>query len=262
MTVFRRFLIASSIARLIRKERPGATITQGYLAVSPERTSYVHVDGDASHLVLVAAEPGGGRTEDRTSVPRLQSEVLLDVAIGRLVYEQRHLPVGPGLEAAIQHVLSPGTLDLVRIDFDEPSAADTFVPPVWFGADVTSDGAYDPSTMATQGIPAPSTVPLSDQAVNTLLDLLEDRPDRSSPTLPDAGPHPDRQNPPQRVLPSPAGATAPVRAHDAGPSVAPVPQPQTPDDDLSTDDFLAELRRTLTEEPKDPLPATRRTALP
>ena len=52
MSTVRRFLVAPSLVRLIRKERGGARITEGHFAPQGGRASYVRVDGQVCQLVL------------------------------------------------------------------------------------------------------------------------------------------------------------------------------------------------------------------
>ena len=78
MTIVRRFLLAPSFARLIRKERGSQRVTEGYFATQTGRNSHVLVENGTCHLVLVTPEEGGAPTEERTEVPRAHADALLD----------------------------------------------------------------------------------------------------------------------------------------------------------------------------------------
>jgi hypothetical protein len=65
MSIRRRFLIASSVARLIQTERGGQRIVEGYFPEREERSSYVCLDRHSGTLVLVAHGPHG-LAEERT----------------------------------------------------------------------------------------------------------------------------------------------------------------------------------------------------
>ena len=82
MITTRRYLIASSLARLIRKERGGNRLTEGHFPNQADRSSFVVIDGDKGSLVLVTSG-GGGPVEERTDVPRTHAEALLDVTPGK-----------------------------------------------------------------------------------------------------------------------------------------------------------------------------------
>jgi len=83
----RRFLIAPSLARLIRKEQ-GAVgrIVEGYFPARPDREHFVSIEPGHSYLVLAPARDGAGQ-EERTEVPRSQAEALLSVSAGKVGFE-------------------------------------------------------------------------------------------------------------------------------------------------------------------------------
>jgi hypothetical protein len=85
--VQRRFLIASSFARLIRKEGGVAgRIVEGYFPARPDRDHFVSIEPGHSYLVLAPAREGAGE-EERTEVPRSQAEALLAVCAGKVGFE-------------------------------------------------------------------------------------------------------------------------------------------------------------------------------
>src|SRR4051794_12188622 len=80
----RRFLIASSLARLIRTEGGlVGRIVEGYYPARPGRDHFVSVEPGHSYLVLAPAKEGAGE-EERTEVPRSQAEALLAVCAGKV----------------------------------------------------------------------------------------------------------------------------------------------------------------------------------
>lgn len=175
MSVVRRFLVAPSLVRLIRKERGGSRITEGYFAPQAGRTSYVRVDGQNCHLVLVTTGADGVSSEERTDVPRAHGDALLDVCSGKAAYDRAVVALGNGREALVDRYVTPGALDLLSVVFDEPGQASSFAPPAWFGEEVSEDTAYDRHAVAIQGPPQSAEVALSNAALEALLDLLEPR---------------------------------------------------------------------------------------
>ena len=174
MSTTRRFLIASSLARLIRKDRGGGRVTEGYFPNQSGRSSHVHLEGDRSSLVLVTIPANGAPLEERTDVPRAHAEALLDVATGKVEYARSRLVAG-GREVRIDRFVRPGPLDLITVEFDDEDQAGSFRPPVWFGPEVTSDAAYQNRTIALEKVPQIPDVPLSNAALDSLLDVLENR---------------------------------------------------------------------------------------
>jgi CYTH domain-containing protein len=174
MSTTRRFLIASSLARLIRKDRGGGRVTEGYFPNQTGRSSHVHVEGDRGSLVLVTTPANGAITEERTDVPRTHAEALLDVAPGKVEYARSRLMAG-GREIRIDRFVRPGPLDLISVEFENEEQATSFRPPAWFGPEVTSDAAYQNRALAIESVPQVPEVPLTNAALDSLLDTLENR---------------------------------------------------------------------------------------
>lgn len=191
MSVVRRFLIAPALVRLIRKERGGSRITEGYFAPQAGRTSFVRVDGQNCHLVLTVKGADGVLNEERTEVPRAHGDALLDVCPGKAAYDRTALTVS-GREVLIDRYVSPGTLDLVSVGFDNENDARGFSAPAWFGREVSEDAAFERQAVALQGVPQAGEVALSNAALDAVLDLLEPRfgfgryGNNSSPRPPEA----------------------------------------------------------------------------
>ena len=170
----RRFLIASALARLIRKEGGVAgRIVEAYFPARPDWDHFVSLEPGHSYLVLAPAREGAGEGE-QTEVPRAQAEALLAVCAGKVGFECTIVPLRDGKQTLLQRFVAPGRLDLLSVEFATEEDADRFVPPAWFGSEVTQDPAYDRGALARIGRPAPEALPLSDAALNELLDTLEE----------------------------------------------------------------------------------------
>ncbi|MGU3560706.1 hypothetical protein, partial [Methylobacterium radiotolerans] len=174
MSTVRRFLVAPSLVRLIRKERGGARITEGHFAPQGGRASYVRVDGQVCQLVLVNKGPDGIPVEERTDVPRAHGDALLDVCPGKAAYDRTTLNAG-GREIAIDRYVTPGSLDLISVAFDNDGEAAGFHAPSWFGREVSNEPAFERAALAIQGVPAAEEVALSNAALDAVLDLIEPR---------------------------------------------------------------------------------------
>src|SRR3712207_5230003 len=137
----RRFLIASSFARLIRKEGGVAgRIVEGYFPARPDRDHFVSLE--PGHAYLILAPVGGAGAEERTEVPRSQAEALLAVCAGKVGFECTIVRLRDGKQALLQRFIAPGSLDLLSIEFAAGEGADGFAPPAWFGPEVTQNAAY------------------------------------------------------------------------------------------------------------------------
>ena len=255
MSTVRRFLVAPSLVRLIRKERGGARITEGHFAPQGGRASYVRVDGQACQLVLVNKGADGIPVEERTDVPRAHGDALLDVCPGKAAYDRTTLNAG-GREVTIDRYVSPGSLDLISVTFDNDGEAAGFHAPSWFGREVSGEPAFERQALAIQGVPASEEVSLSNAALDAVLDLIEPRfgfgrygssarsqePDETAlrrAAVPSAAPAavPAAVAPPPPAVPVPPPAPEPVAEppaamqaepapeHHAEPEPAPAPEP-------------------------------------
>src|SRR3954451_19343380 len=174
MKIVRRFLVAPALARLIRKERGSAQVAEGYFPTQSERNSHVSLEGAQCDLVLVTTDQNGGPVEERTEVPRAHADALFDVCAGRTIYDRARIAVGDGREALVDRFTVPGALDLIAVEFQDPDDARSFLTPPWFGPEVTADPSYDPRNVALGGLTAVGDLPLSNEALDALLDTLED----------------------------------------------------------------------------------------
>ncbi|WP_246529391.1 hypothetical protein [Microvirga zambiensis] len=67
MSSTRFFLLASGLARLIERERPGDRVRHGYFPEHPASSTHVQVTGDIGYLVL-ASRGSKGPVEDAAKI--------------------------------------------------------------------------------------------------------------------------------------------------------------------------------------------------
>jgi len=170
----RRFLIASSLARVIRKQRGMVgQVVEGYFPAHPDRDLFVSLEPDVCYLVLTPTREDA-RPEQRTPIPQAQAEALLALCADQVTFACTILRLRGGPEALLQRFITPEPLDLLSLEFADQQDAHAFIAPAWLGPEVTQDSAYDRASLARIGRPAPEAVPLSDAALNELLDTLEE----------------------------------------------------------------------------------------
>ena len=174
MSSSRRFLIAPSLARLLRKERGvEGRIVEGHFPGQYGRTHFVSFEPGHANLVLTSPDAPGGTAEERTEVPRAHAEALLDVCRGRIGFERTKLQLRPGCEVMLSRFVQPAGLDVLTVVFEEGQNADAFDVPAWFGPEVSDDPAWARHSIALNGPPHVSNVPLTDAALDELLDILD-----------------------------------------------------------------------------------------
>ena len=155
MEIERKYLVRELSADLA--SYPHVEIEQGYLCTSP--TLRIRRMGDsfiltvkevvASSQLPVASGPIVNREEEFT-LSREAYEALLPKCDGRTVSKTRYrIPLDGGLTAELDifHGRHEG-LQLVEVEFPDVDAANSFVPPAWFGRDVSADPRYRNSTLS------------------------------------------------------------------------------------------------------------------
>ncbi|CAX22633.1 MAG: hypothetical protein MIN69_24270 [Methylorubrum extorquens] len=262
MSVVRRFLVAPSLVRLLRKERGGSRVTEGYFAPQAGRTSFVRLQGTNCFLVLMTGSEGA-MAEERTEVPRAHGDALLDVCQGRAVYERTTVSLGGSVEALVDRYVRPSGLDIVSLVFSDASAAQGFTPPVWFGAEVTTDKAYDGQSIAITGVPTPGDIPLSNAALDAVLDLIEPRFGSNRPPFTPSKPvSPPRDTParppePPKPAPVPDALLAAAVAEPATP-----PETKSEEQPQASEEPLPAAAEPTPEAPKAEEPAPAEAAAP
>ncbi len=170
MPVQRLFVIAPSVARLIRKEREGDRVREGYFPNQPNRSTYVRIEETRSSLILEGASDGG--PEEQADLPPAHAQGLLAVSQGQVEYLRTRLSIGSH-EIHALHFIEPAPFDLVVV---VPSESEQdFHPLPWFGPEVSVEPAYRRRHLALKGAPDARDVDVTNGALNHLLDLLEDR---------------------------------------------------------------------------------------
>jgi CYTH domain-containing protein len=171
MTILRQFIIAPSLARLIQKERGGERVLEGYFPDQPHRGTYVQVEETRSSLILEAGESAA--PDEQADVPLAHAQALLALSQGQVEYMQTTLSISSH-EIQALHFVRPAALDLVAIA-GAPEDEQDLPPLPWFGPEVSTEPAYQRRRLALDGAPDAPEVDATNAALNSLLDLLEDR---------------------------------------------------------------------------------------
>src|SRR5215204_2738796 len=126
------------MSRLLRRGHPfEGPFVEGYFAGSSDRV-HLSVGPAGCHLRLSSDNPEAG--EEVTEIPRLHAEALLNVCVGKLGFARVRLTDMPAIH--VDHIIAPGPLDVVTIEFGNQSEAAAFGPPVWAGPELTMDPSY------------------------------------------------------------------------------------------------------------------------
>jgi hypothetical protein len=223
----RLFVIAPSLARLIRKERGGERVLEGYFPDQPHHSTYVQIQKTHSSLILEAGSEKA--PEERADLPPIHAQALLAVSQGQLEYLSISLSIGSH-EIQVLHFNRPGPFDLVAIA-NAPEDGQDFPPLPWFGPEVSAEPAYQRRRLALEGAPEAPEVDVTNAALNSLLDLLEDR---------------FRTWPQPRQPEEPGALAADASPSSDAPASAPETEADEEIDDLGIEDaVIRELARSL-----------------
>lgn len=151
MEIERKYLVAALPGNI--DAYPHSEIEQAYLCTSP--TLRIRRMGDSYILTIKEHLPGvaGGpivNREEEFSLSREAYEALRAKCDGGIVGKTRYrIPLDGGLTAELDifHGRHEG-LQLVEVEFPDTAAALRFVPPAWFGKDVSADPRYRNSSLS------------------------------------------------------------------------------------------------------------------
>lgn len=131
---------------------PCKIIEQGYLCTNPV------VRARRSNDKYILTYKGSGmmvREEYNLPLTKEGYEHLIQKADGIIIAKRRYLiPYNDRLTIELdifEGSLAP--LQLAEVEFETKEEADTFVPPAWFGEDVTFSTDYHNSTLSRVGLP-------------------------------------------------------------------------------------------------------------
>ena len=149
MEIERKFLVNKLPESL--NQYPHIEIEQGYLCTSP--TVRIRKAGDVFWLTIkektVTESTAIHNREEEFRLSEDKYNRLKSKCDGRMVIKTRYMiPVGRlTAELDIFHGHHEG-LRIVEVEFPSTIEADTFVPPDWFGTDVSSDTRFTNSYLA------------------------------------------------------------------------------------------------------------------
>lgn len=152
----RKFLVA----RVPPLADDGRVLRQGYLASEDAVTVRIR-DDDGHHRLTVKGGRGTVRTEVEVDLTPVQFDALWPLTAGRRVEKVRRLVrldhADDGHDAPRAELDEfRGVLEgrwLVEVEFDDVARAAAFVPPEWFGADVTDDERFTNLALSRGGWP-------------------------------------------------------------------------------------------------------------
>jgi adenylate cyclase len=129
------------------RARPATHIRQGYLAVEPAEVRIRSRD-DTSHELTVKSVGGLSRSEVNLPLTPEQFQELWPL-VDRSIEKDRTRYKVDGGTAEVDVYRGPlSGLVVAELEFPSEAAAAAFVPPAWFGTEVTTDPRYRNAALA------------------------------------------------------------------------------------------------------------------
>ena len=146
MEIERQFLVD----RLPQLPEEYELLRQGYVALLPEIR--IRQIGDSHFWLTVKRGAGLVREEWETEVSQQEFESLSErLCPGTCMIEKRRykIPLADGLVAELHvHAGHLTGFNYVEVEFSDVEGAKKFVPPTWFGREVTDDVRFSYGTLA------------------------------------------------------------------------------------------------------------------
>lgn len=127
-------------------------IEQHYLAVTEDREVRIRRTNEPKYTQEVKIGKGQDRRDPGTEITRAQYEDLKKGSMGSVRKARREIPWHT---YKIELDIYEGDLEglvVAEIEFDD-EVPENFLPPVWFGEEITEDERYKNKWLATQGEP-------------------------------------------------------------------------------------------------------------
>lgn len=134
----------------------GVRLRQGYLAEEDSVEVRVRITTDTATLTVKSGS-GISRVEVEVGIPLEQAEALWPHTVGRRVEKTRYrvaLDEPPTHVAEVDVYTGPlAGLCVAEVEFGSDEDAKAFVPPAWFGREVTTEPGWNNAALARSGRP-------------------------------------------------------------------------------------------------------------
>lgn len=148
----RKFLVADVPAADVLGT--GVPFRQGYLAGEADVETRIRIAPDEAWFTVKAGR-GLARVEVELPVDRQEAESLWPHTAGRRLEKVRYkVPVDGGIAEVDRYGGELEGLWTVEVEFDDEDGAEAFIPPAWFGPEVSRTPGWSNGELARHGRPA------------------------------------------------------------------------------------------------------------
>ena len=160
MEIERKFLVDA--LRVPADLTTGVPIRQGYLAQEGDVEARVRITPEVATLTVKAGK-GLSRTEVEAVIAPTDAEALWVHTDGRRIDKRRtRVTLGANVADVDLYAGDLTGLCTAEVEFADEDSAAAFVPPGWFGTDVTNQSAWSNASLARYGRPELPRLPSGD----------------------------------------------------------------------------------------------------
>lgn len=148
----RKFLVKTLPENL--DQYPNKDIIQGYLAIGTDGTEVRLRKKGEKYFETVKSSGDKTRSETEVEITKNQFDVLWVATEGKRVEKNRYEIQYEDrvIELDVYRVNLDGLLS-AEVEFPNESESNVFIPPEWFGEEITSDKRYKNQNLALYGLP-------------------------------------------------------------------------------------------------------------
>jgi adenylate cyclase len=139
------------------KERAADDVWQGYLSTGPVEVRIRTRNG--RHELTLKSAGGLERAEVNLPLTAEQFDELRPLAAGTIQKTRTNVDLGPNTAEIDVYGGNLRGLVIVEVEFPSEADAKAFVPPPWFGREVTTDPRYRNAALAEAESPPEITLP-------------------------------------------------------------------------------------------------------
>ena len=158
MEIERKFLLNDRFQQeILSKRLQSHQLTQYYVQVGEEEERYRRQDNLYFHTIKKRVDGGLQREEIETECTKGDFEVNKRNMVGNIIEKKRYIfPFGERkVEIDVYGGVFKGLI-ICEVEFPSKDEADTFVPPDFFGVEVTWKKGYKNQSLAINGLPIES----------------------------------------------------------------------------------------------------------
>lgn len=133
---------------------PYSKVTQGYIMIADKGGEVRLRQKDDKYYLTVKTGKGMVRSEYETEINKTQFEAVWPATKGRRIEKVRYRIAYQGKIIELDRYAGELTgLMTAEVEFKSEEDSQRFVPPEWFGEDVTNDSRYKNQSLALRGLP-------------------------------------------------------------------------------------------------------------